>query len=1036
MNRDAILPIFLAVFIAALSAAWAQSPGAAQAFNEAGNLFSGGDYAAAAAAYEKLLKDYPTDAVVPAAQIQLAFCQFFLGRFDEALAMANKALGGPPLPDDLKQVVEGLVPQILSAKAAAMSPEDPARKKTYEEAIAKFTEFIQKYPQAQDLENIIYGRAVAWFQIGKPEETVKDAELNLQKFPQSPTISTTKNLLAIALASQGSSLLNAGGDRQQAFALYQRAAELLRDIIKSRADVALFNEANFALAEILFNQAAFSEEKDRPALFAEALEAYRSVKPKEEIVALQQEVVASFPERRREALQQRRDQAFLRQLDRENLRQLAKLEELKNKPDQIATAMQKMGEIYFHQGLHNTARTLLRHVSPFLAQDSEDAKRNLYFQTMTYALQGQAEKALAGYEQFQSRYKGDPIADNLPLTIGTMLLGQNRAEEALRFFDESLTIYPAGRFVGLTVVTKAAAESRLGQHDSAAKTFQDFLAKNPPPEIGVIAQSGLAGIFKDTGRWDEAQVEYQKVIEKFPGTPQAVEAEYWLGICAQQKGDNAGAVAKLEAFLKAHPEHPLAPLALYAKAGALLAQNKKPEALEAFAQVAEKYPDSPPAPFTYFIRAQHAGAAGETERVASLMREFIQKYPQDDKVFSAYELLAQTELNAGKTEDAISIYREFAEKYAESSQAPQAILKIAELQRGWAESLGRYGALNDEERALWKTRLEASIATAEELLQKYPDSPAVAFGLRTLLANQRLRLGAEMAKPEDVEAYFNQLAEKAPSARAKSKILFALADYVAESDEPRALSIRREAFDPEVVYAPADLDAYGEALLAGGKIEDASQVYEKLARDYPVPAGTAPTQAPPSIQEAQAIALFGRAKVLQAKGETAEAGKLFQQLKSLYPWSPKVLEADYGIAQSLREEKKWDEAIGLLGGVIRATNATAELRARSMLLFGYIMLDKANAAADPKQQEQFLGAAIDNFIKIAQFYGGVPKAAAEGLWMGSQLLERQAGMASDAKFKTQQLNRARTFYKQLTEEFPNSEFAAKARERLAALGAA
>ncbi|MCX7868861.1 MAG: tetratricopeptide repeat protein, partial [Terrimicrobiaceae bacterium] len=201
------------------------------------------------------------------------------------------------------------------------------------------------------------------------------------------------------------------------------------------------------------------------------------------------------------------------------------------------------------------------------------------------------------------------------------------------------------------------------------------------------------------------------------------------------------------------------------------------------------------------------------------------------------------------------------------------------------------------------------------------------------------------------------------------------------------------------------------------------------------PAGTAPTQAPPAIQEAQAIALFGRARVLQEKGQTAEAGKLFQQLKSLYPWSPKVLEADYGIAQSLREQKKFDEAIGLLGGVIRATNATAELRARSMLLFGYIMLDKTNSASDPKQQEQFLGAAIDNFIKIPQFYGGVPKAAAEGLWMGSQLLERQAAAAADPKFKNQQLNRARAFYKQLTDEFPNSEFAPKARERLNALGA-
>ena len=34
--------------------------------------------------------------------------------------------------------------------------------------------------------------------------------------------------------------------------------------------------------------------------------------------------------------------------------------------------------------------------------------------------------------------------------------------------------------------------------------------------------------------------------------------------------------------------------------------------------------------------------------------------------------------------------------------------------------------------------------------------------------------------------------------------------------------------------------------------------------------------------------------------------------------------------------------------------------------------------------------AIDNFIKISDFYQGVPRVAAEGLWLGGQLLERQA----------------------------------------------
>jgi outer membrane protein assembly factor BamD (BamD/ComL family) len=236
------------------------------------------------------------------------------------------------------------------------------------------------------------------------------------------------------------------------------------------------------------------------------------------------------------------------------------------------------------------------------------------------------------------------------------------------------------------------------------------------------------------------------------------------------------------------------------------------------------------------------------------------------------------------------------------------------------------------------------------------------------------------------------------------------------------------------VYSPTDLDTFGLALLTNKKNDEAAAVFEKLAKDYPVPAGVSPTKASPLVQEAQANALFGKARIAQESGQTAEAGKLFEQLKTLYKWSPKVLEADYGIAQSYKAQGKGDEAIALLGAIIRANTATADLRANSFLLFGDIMLDKKNTATDPKEKEKFLAASIDNYLKVAQFYGGVPKAASRGLWLGAQLLEEQANASTDAKFKTAQLAKAKAAYETLVKDYPASEFAQKAQERVAALG--
>ena len=214
------------------------------------------------------------------------------------------------------------------------------------------------------------------------------------------------------------------------------------------------------------------------------------------------------------------------------------------------------------------------------------------------------------------------------------------------------------------------------------------------------------------------------------------------------------------------------------------------------------------------------------------------------------------------------------------------------------------------------------------------------------------------------------------------------------------------------------------ALLENGKADEAKAVFEKIASDYPNPEGKPPGEAPPSIQEAQAVALFGLGRVAQEQGDVAGAGQFFEKLKTLYPWSSKVLEANYGIAASLREQSKGDEAVALLTQIIRAPNASSELRADAMLLGGYIQKDKGERDA-----------AIDYFIKISAFYDGVPEAASTGLWEGGQLLEQQVNelQASDPAKAQKQKEQMLRAYQELVEKFPDSKYSAQARERLSAL---
>ena len=279
-----------------------------------------------------------------------------------------------------------------------------------------------------------------------------------------------------------------------------------------------------------------------------------------------------------------------------------------------------------------------------------------------------------------------------------------------------------------------------------------------------------------------------------------------------------------------------------------------------------------------------------------------------------------------------------------------------------------------------------------------------------------------------MRAYFETLADKYPdNPGARGRILFRLAALTAEKDPTQALADMKAAYDPAVVYSPDDMDLYLDGLLPGDP-DAAAKVIDKLAHDYPLIPGLAPSQNPPAVQDAQALVLSGRGRLAELKGDRAGAAQAFTDLKRSYPRSSKIPEADLGLAQNLLAQGKPDDALPLLAEVAKNPRSPIPVRARGLFLNGEIQAAKGNVEA------------IDAYLKVAAFYPTSPDAP-EGLWKGGQLLEKQAETLGDAPSKpggptkTGQLGRARKAYSDLVTKYADSKWTPQAKARLAALPA-
>lgn len=1032
--RFALVP---ALLILSATPVLAQSP--EEALEQANNLFNAGNYEQSAPLYEQIVKDYPTSTIRPQAEMQAGYSYFLTGDYDKSLAFL-KAAQAETSPPEIRELAMLIAPQATAAKADETTDE-AARKKLFEEAIVLFTKYLDQFKSKPEAETAVYGRALCYFQVGQLDKAEEDLRASIKAFAQSETILDSQYLLATTLAAQASEIVRKAGGKAtpESNAKFDASAAELRGIIESGRDIALANDARFQLGEVLFQKASSLPDEEATPVFQQAVESYREVKPKANMVSAQEKVIASLVERRRQALATRQTDQ-LPVLQRVSDRANAKLAAMQSRPDQTLAAALRVGQVYFQQGRYNATRVLLEHLGKF-AQTDEQKRDALYFVTMTYIMQNQAEKAVASYDAFQSAYKGADIASNLPVAMGTMFLALGSSDRATAYFEEQKKLYPeSGDLVDMAVIQKAAAESAQGKFQDALATFQQYLKDRPngPAAVRAQAQFGIGVAHRDLQQWDEAVTAFRKVVSDYPAEKAiASAAQMWTGYCLAQKGAYAEAVPILSAYVEENPDSDLASTALFTLAQSKMGLGQEAEALATFQKVADDYPDEPPATFAYFQIANAHLVARRTEELEKILRAFIEKYPEDPKVFTAVDTLAQTLLGAGRAQEGIALYEKFAADYPNNESTPTALLNTSNLLRQQANLLGRYTALNEEQRAEWTSSIEKSITAAETLVRSYPDSSQLAEGLQALLESLRMLVAARLREPDQITMLFENLAgELSSNPKARAKVLFTLASYKFESDPEAAFETMAAAYDPSIRFTPGDLDLYGQALIEKGDIDSAIAVYQKVRDDYPNPDGVEPNAAPPDIQSAQAIALYGLGRAAQLQGRSSEATEFFDTLVKLYPWSPKLLEANLALAKTDFDSGKTDEALAKILPIIRAQTATAELRAEAMLLGGDIQKALYEKESDPKEKQVFLESAIDYYIKIARFYAGVPKVAAEGLWRGGQLLEVQAAGLTDPQKKARQTEMARKAYKDLADNYPNSPNAAEAAAKAAALAPA
>lgn len=945
-------------------------------------------------------QNYPTSALIPGSNLISAVSYFYLKDFDKAVEAANKNLapGAKNVPPEVLERSAILVPNILVTKALDLpTGQAQLQKKTFEEAIKGYDDFIKRFPQSDDVESALSGKGRALAMTEDYENASKAFKEALQKFPQSPTIQDTKYMYGLARASEGTPTEKKPASDASKLAL-DDAEKQFREIINARQDLVLMNNSFMQLADVLSVKAALAprNSEEQKKLNEQALDFYREVRPKEVVVQAQEARIA-FWRNQIEAARQKADLAGIRRNQRVVEKEMEKLATVKGAPDQSIAAKLRAVGMFIALEKYDEARVLLKFTDGYIEdkpENAEDKKKVAYFITLTYAAQHNIDKSVPAYEKFLSTYNKDQIGENLALMIALQYLDTdpkiNNPDKAIEYFKKQQNDFPTSKASSQAIVGQTNALTQIGKYDDAVKALKELIATSKDRDLLAEAEFNLAVVYRDMKKSEEALAAFKAVRDKYVGTAQAEQAAFWVG---QMTPDAKQRLAEHSGFIEKFSKSALLPSAYYFKG---MAQNDAGDhagAIKTFRELIEKLPDSEPTPGAYFetakiLRTQAEAAATKgkpdyTKVRDLLLKEFVAKFPQSEKVYASYAFSAELFTAEEKNEDAVKTYQDYIAAYPNDPNVAKAHLAIGNLYKTMAGKVGpSYLAMGKAEQEKWAGYMNEAVKNAEEGIQKFPDSDEVSRLLELLLDIDKTRLNIGLKKEEDVKSYFSQLAGKFEGKSTKPKILFALANFLADRDKAKKggwFEIMEPAYNEELVFSPSDLDRYGSELVKRKQLDKAKGVFAKLKRDYPIPANTEPGKVTRTVGEAQSVAMAGEASILQAQGKAADGQALFEKLKELYPWSGKVAEAEFGIANGLYEQQKYDEASEMLKAIAVKTTAPVGLRARAMML-----LAKSSEALKDYDL------AINNYIKIATFFESEREIAAEGLWLGAQLQERQS----------------------------------------------
>lgn len=451
--------------------------------------------------------------------------------------------------------------------------------------------------------------------------------------------------------------------------------------------------------------------------------------------------------------------------------------------------------------------------------------------------------------RFREYLKSKPqgaSAEDATLKLGLALQRQSRFEEAAAVYDELLRRYNGGRHRIQALFERGQCYASLNRRDDAVKSFDRVVREGGDvPLVAYALQHLAAAKLADQQPKDAADL-FLQAAQRTADAPLKASATLQAAGALMSAGVYEAAEGVLSSFLKAFPDHELAPRASAQRALALARLDRRVEALKAIERT-----------------LREGGAALDAATRSALMYE------------KAWCLRGESRLD-----DAIAAYQSLIRDGGDAGTIARARLEAGELSADRGDFEAAAGLL--------RPLLEQARARTEGVTSDVFEAALYRLGV----------CEHKLSRYEDAAAALSLMIETYPKSRLAASALFFCGDAEARLGRHDAACRRFEALvesSPKDPAAEPALLRLGESLAAVQRWGKSEQAFADYLDRYPQ--GAHRYQAD-----------FGVGWARENQGRHEEAIQAYRKVVEAHQ-GPTAARAQFQIGECLFAQNKLDDAV-------------------------------------------------------------------------------------------------------------------------------